>query len=82
MKGFYRAAILGAAVLFNIGAAPNWMNTVAKTEGGHRLGTPDAKVKLVAFELPDTLRIAKHLRQRVGVFDGPPLLERPRLFIA
>lgn len=50
MNGFYRAVILGAAMLFTVGAAPNWMSTVAKTDGGHRLGNPDAKVKLIAFE--------------------------------
>lgn len=50
MNGFFRAAVMGAAMLFSIGAAPNWTSTVAKTEGGHRLGNPDAKVKLIAFE--------------------------------
>ena len=50
MKVLSRAAVLAAAVLLNVGAAPNWMNTVVKTQGGHRLGNPDAKVKLIAFE--------------------------------
>lgn len=50
MKGLRRAAILGAVLLFNIGAAPNWIGTVVKTDGGYRLGNPDAKVKLIAFE--------------------------------
>ncbi len=50
MKAVGRAAILAAVMLLNIGAAPNWISVVEKTEGGHRIGNPDAKVKLVAFE--------------------------------
>ena len=45
-----RAALLGCAALLTIGAAPNWNTQVAKTDGGHRLGNPDAKVQLIAFE--------------------------------
>ncbi len=67
MNAFSRAAILGAAVLFNIGAAPNWMSTVVKTEGGHRLGNPDAKVKLVAFESYTCSHCAAFEKQAGGV---------------
>lgn len=50
MNSVFRvAAILGAAML-SIGATPNWLTTVAVTPEGHRLGNPDAKVKLVAYE--------------------------------
>lgn len=49
MRSLVRALLLGAAACFAIGAAPNWNTTVALTDGGHLLGNPDAKVKLVAF---------------------------------
>jgi len=50
MKGRLRAVLaLGMAVLA-IGATPNWNNEVVETRAGHRVGNPDAKVKLVAFE--------------------------------
>ncbi len=50
MKRFVRAAIVAGAALLSMGAAPNWNNTIAKTDGGFLLGNPDAKVKIVAFE--------------------------------
>lgn len=51
MKGLLlRTAMLSGIALLSIGATPNWTATVAKTDGGHRLGNPDAKVKLVTFE--------------------------------
>lgn len=46
---FRAAAVLGAAWL-SIGATPNWLTNVAATAEGHRLGNPDAKVKLVTYE--------------------------------
>jgi protein-disulfide isomerase len=50
MKRMVRAALaLGMAVLA-IGATPNWNNEVIETAAGHRVGNPDAKVKLIAFE--------------------------------
>jgi len=49
MRSLVRALLLGVAAAFSIGAAPNWNTTVALTNGGHLLGNPDAKVKLVAF---------------------------------
>ena len=50
MKRRFRAALaLGMAVLA-IGATPNWNNEIVETATGHRVGNPDAKVGLVAFE--------------------------------
>ncbi|MFM5922719.1 MAG: thioredoxin domain-containing protein [Novosphingobium sp.] len=53
MKRYARLAVLVAAVLLDTGAAPKtigWNMTVAETpEGGHRLGNPDAKVRLVEY---------------------------------
>jgi protein-disulfide isomerase len=50
MKGLMRATLaLGMAVLA-IGATPNWNTQVVKTAAGHRVGNPDAKLKLVAYE--------------------------------
>lgn len=40
---------LAATALFSIGAAPNWNDTYTVTEGGHLVGSPDAKIKLVGF---------------------------------
>jgi protein-disulfide isomerase len=50
MKRSLRAALaLGLAVMA-IGATPNWNTQIVKTAAGHRIGNPEAKVKLVAFE--------------------------------
>lgn len=50
MKGLFRAAVLAGFALMTMGASPNWLATVAKTDGGFVLGNPNAKVKLVTFE--------------------------------
>lgn len=50
MKRYLRAVLaLGMAGLL-MGQAPNWNNEIVETAAGHRVGNPDAKVKLVAFE--------------------------------
>ncbi|MBO9601363.1 MAG: thioredoxin domain-containing protein [Novosphingobium sp.] len=50
MKNVFRVAAAMAAAWFSIGAGPAWLGTVAATPQGHRLGNPDAKVKLIAYE--------------------------------
>lgn len=50
MKALFRAAAVLGIALMSVGAAPNWLATVAKTDGGYVLGNPDAKVKLITFE--------------------------------
>ncbi len=51
MKAHARIAILAAIAVLSVGARQlNWNNTVALTpEGGHLIGNPDAKVKLIEF---------------------------------
>lgn len=50
MKRSFRAALaLGMAVLA-MGATANWNTRIVETAAGHRIGNPDAQVKLVAFE--------------------------------
>lgn len=49
-KAIARAAVLAGAALLSVGAtSTNWNTTVAETDGGHRIGNPDAKVKLAEF---------------------------------
>jgi protein-disulfide isomerase len=50
MKRLLRAALVVGLAAIAIGAAPNWNTEVIKTAAGHRVGNPDAKLKLVAFE--------------------------------
>lgn len=50
MKALFRAAAVLGVALMSVGAAPNWLATVAKSDGGHVLGNPAAKVKLITFE--------------------------------
>jgi protein-disulfide isomerase len=51
MNAVLRAAMLVSFALLTFGAAPHWLTTVSvSNEGGHVLGNPDAKVKLIAFE--------------------------------
>ncbi|WEK47513.1 MAG: thioredoxin domain-containing protein [Candidatus Andeanibacterium colombiense] len=55
MKGVFRIAAAIAAIWVSLGAmpasaAPAWLATVTATPEGHRLGNPDAKVKLIAYE--------------------------------
>ncbi len=50
MKRIFRTALVLGMAAIAIGATPNWNNEVIKTAGGHRVGNPDAKVKLVAYE--------------------------------
>lgn len=51
MNTVFRALAVVSLALLTIGAAPNWLNTVTVSkEGGHVLGNPNAKVKVIAFE--------------------------------
>lgn len=43
-------ALIGNAAVQAQSSAPNWNNTVAKTQRGHRVGNPDAPIQLIAFE--------------------------------
>ena len=50
MKASLRAALaLGAAALV-MGQSANWNAAIAETDGGHRVGNPEAEVRLMAFE--------------------------------
>ena len=50
LKGIVQAvALVAAAALLGGATRSDWHTVVAKTELGHRLGNPDAKVKLVEF---------------------------------
>lgn len=49
MKSLFRGALALGIGIFAMGATPNWNAQVEKTDGGHRLGNPDAKVKLIEF---------------------------------
>lgn len=40
----------GSTVAHAQSSAPNWNNTVVKTERGHRVGNPNAPIQLIAFE--------------------------------
>ncbi len=44
-----RAATLAGAALLLCGATTNWIGTVVETGTSHRLGNPDARVKLVEY---------------------------------
>ena len=49
-KSMVRAALLmAAAVMLSGQTRNNWHNEVVETEFGHRVGNPDAKVKLIEF---------------------------------
>jgi len=74
-----RGVILAAAALFATGQATgqaqgpasgrNWSSTVAQTEGGHRIGNPDAQVKLteyISYTCPHCAQFAR---------DGEPALK-------
>jgi protein-disulfide isomerase len=50
LRGILRAAaLLAAAALLSGQTRADWDTVVAKTDFGHRVGNPDAKVKLVEF---------------------------------
>jgi protein-disulfide isomerase len=49
MKKFAIAAALLAAVPLTAVAAQNWLGTTAATDGGHRMGNPEADTKLMEF---------------------------------
>lgn len=64
----FKAAALTVAALAIGGASPgNWNTTVTQTNGGHRIGNPDAKVKLVEFISYTCPHCAKFTRES----DGP-----------
>ena len=42
-------ALIGAALMLSGQRTSNWNTVVAETDGGHRIGNPDAKVKLVEY---------------------------------
>jgi len=64
-----RVVALAGAALLGIGAGPapkpaagNWVATVVATDGGHRIGNPDAKVKLaeyISYTCPHCAAFAK-----------------------
>lgn len=50
MRKLLLAASLALSAPLLMGATPpNWLATVAETSGGHRMGNPEAKVKLIEF---------------------------------
>ena len=50
LRGIVQAiALIGAATLLSGATRINWDSEVVETELGHRVGNPDAKVKLVEF---------------------------------
>jgi len=67
LKPILRVALLGSALLLGTGATHNWTATVALTDGGHRLGNPDAKVKLVTYESYTCSHCAEFEKQASGI---------------
>lgn len=60
------AAVAAAALLATVApaqqSAPNWLITVAETDGGHRIGNPEAKVRLteyISYTCPTCARFAR-----------------------
>lgn len=49
LKRIAKAAVLAGAVMLGVGASGNWVATVAETDGGHRIGNPEAKVKVAEY---------------------------------
>lgn len=49
MMRLARAAALALAAMLAVGATSNWTSTVAETAGGHVLGNPAAKTKVIEF---------------------------------
>jgi protein-disulfide isomerase len=51
MTGFgpARFALLALALVFSLGATSNWNTVVTANNGGHQIGNPAAKVKLIEF---------------------------------
>lgn len=48
-RNLLRAAAIGLAATFSVAAVQGWMVTFAETDGGHRMGDPDAAVQLIEF---------------------------------
>jgi protein-disulfide isomerase len=68
-RGIVQAALLVAAASLLGGAAPtrsNWDTVVVETDYGHRIGNPDAKVKLVEFFSYTCPHCAEFARQGEG----------------
>jgi protein-disulfide isomerase len=56
------AATLLASAALAQRSAPNWLATVVETEGGHRIGNPEAKVSLtefISYTCPSCARFAR-----------------------
>lgn len=49
LKRLAGAAVVAASALLLTGAAPNWLATVTVSGTAHRIGNPDAKVRLTEF---------------------------------
>lgn len=49
VKRMVAAATLAVASILAVGAAPNWLATIALTDGGHRIGNPAAPMKIVEY---------------------------------
>ena len=66
--GMVRAALLvAAAVMLSGQTRNNWHNEVVETDFGHRVGNPDAKVKLIEFFSYTCPHCAEFAQQGEGV---------------
>ena len=85
-----KTAVMGAIALTGAGAlalaanaqdrmilpGANWATMQDETEGGHRFGNPEAKVKLVEFMSYTPVRSAPHLHGRAIARSGWPTCRR------
>jgi protein-disulfide isomerase len=65
MKRFVRALAVTVFAVLAIAATGNWNATVAQTKGGHVLGNPAAKTKLIEF-VSYTCPHCAHFEQEAG----------------
>ncbi|OYW44317.1 MAG: hypothetical protein B7Z08_00715 [Sphingomonadales bacterium 32-68-7] len=68
----FGAALLGAAALLlggQTGAAKNWLTEVALIDGGHRIGNPQAPVRLTEYVSYTCPHCAEFARESGGALD-------------
>jgi len=66
MKRFTRVLLAASAAVVTLAAAGNWLTTVAKTDGGMRMGNPAAKVSLIEFVSYTCIHCANFTREADG----------------
>lgn len=68
-KKFAVAGLAACAMIFSTGASSSYINRVVQTDGGHRIGNPDAKISVIEFVSYTCPACANYTRNDEGALE-------------